>query len=228
MDCLEFRRVKLADPGRVNEEMASHLRECAACAAFAARCDDFEVSLEAAARIPVDDGLAKRIVLNRRLGGPSRQNWALAASILLVAALTGTLAWQVTAPNPVLATASAEHVIGEPIAMAARQKIADAELAKALALSGAKLSRSLEVSYLHDCPVPGGWGKHIVLNTPLGKATLITMPNQKIYRRLAMGEHGLSVAVAPARMGSFAVIADSPRALAMAEKTVNDAIDWSA
>ena len=228
MDCLEFRRIKLTDPVRANEQLTAHLRECPACATFAGRCASFETELEAAIRIPVDDGLARRIVLSHRLGGASRKLWTLAASVLLAIALGGVAAWQITAPNPVLATASAEHVIGEPVAMAAQQHISTAELAKALALSGASITGSLEVSYLHDCPVPGGWGKHMVLKTPMGKVTLITMPNQKIYRRLAMRDHGLNVAVAPARMGSFAVIADSPQALAAAEKIVADAIVWRA
>ena len=134
--------------------------------------------------------------------------------------------WQITAPSPVLATASVEHVLDEPVAMLANRHVEAAELANALSLSGATLSSALQVSYLRDCPVPGGWGKHFVVNTPMGKATIITMPNQKVYRRLMMNQRGLSVAVAPAEMGSFAVIADSPQALAAAEKIVAGAVTW--
>ena len=228
MDCIEFRRIKLAEPNRATEEFTSHLRGCAACTTFAERCDRIDIELEAALRIPVDDNLIRRIVLNHRLRGTSRRTWAVAASIFFGIAVSAAVGWQMTASNPVLASASAEHVIGEPAAMSAQQDIGSAELLSALALSGAKLSRPLDVSYLHDCPVPGGWGKHIVLKTPLGKATLITMPNQAIYRRLSAQEHGLSVAIAPANMGSFALIAETPEALALAEKVVADAIVWRA
>ena len=68
MNCLEFRRIKRAEPARMNNEMVAHARNCAGCAAFVVRWQAFEAELSAAARIPVDDGLARRIVLNHRLG----------------------------------------------------------------------------------------------------------------------------------------------------------------
>src|SRR5882724_7242973 len=152
MNCLEFRRIKRAEPARMNNEMVAHARNCAGCAAFVVRWQAFEAELSAAARIPVDDGLARRIVLNHRLGERPSRVWAIAAGMLLAVALSVGAVWQMTAPSPVLATASVEHVLGEPVAMLANRHVEAAELANALSLSAATLSGALEASYLRDCP----------------------------------------------------------------------------
>ena len=87
---------------------------------------------------------------------------------------------------------------------------------------------SAAVSYLNDCPVPGGFGKHIVVQTPAGKVTVITMPNQSVMRKGILESGGLIAAVMPAGKGSFAIIAPSRVSLAAAEQTLQQYISWSA
>lgn len=68
MNCLEFRRDKLADPRQGSPEALAHLRECAACRGFARAVIEIEVRIAATLSVPVPEGLAERIILRRKTG----------------------------------------------------------------------------------------------------------------------------------------------------------------
>ena len=48
MNCLEFRREKLADPRRLSREALAHIGECAACRGFAIEVNENEERIAAA------------------------------------------------------------------------------------------------------------------------------------------------------------------------------------
>jgi Protein of unknown function (DUF3379) len=230
MNCLQFRRNKLATPRQVPNEAAIHALECPSCAEFARDMDRFESQLEVAVNIPVDPAMAQRIVLDRKLKTGRRSRlYAIAASVLLVSALAVGIGYRQFAPDTRMVHASVDHVMHEPYAFDSKQVVSKDDLKLALANSGAQLRQDFAdaVIYLHDCPVPGGVGKHIIWVTPRGKVTLITMPNQKIYWR-AEGEYkGLITALRPAGRGSFAIVADNEAALKTAEAMLDQHINWS-
>ncbi len=230
MNCLQFRRTKLAAPRHMPEDALAHALECLSCVEFARSQDQFENKLEAGVRIPVDPTLARRIVLDRKLKtGRSTRLYALAASVLLVCALSAGIVYRSLAPDTRMLNAAVDHVLREPLAFASQQSVSKNDLVVALANSGAELKQDFarSVVYLHDCPVPGGVGKHLVWVTPRGKVTLITMPNQTVYWR-AEGEYkDLIIALRPAGRGSFAIVADSEIALKSAEALLDQHIIWS-
>lgn len=229
MNCLQFRRIKLATPRQTPNAAAIHALECPSCADFAREMDRFESQLEVAVNIPVDPSLAQRIVLDRKLKtGRGARFYAIAASMLLVSALAVGIGYRQFAPDTRLVHASVDHVMHEPYAFDSKQAVSRDDLKLALANSGAELKQDFAnaVIYLHDCPVPGGVGKHIIWVTPRGKVTLITMPNQKIYWR-AEGEYkGLITALRPAGRGSFAIVADNEAALKTAEAMLDQHVHW--
>lgn len=229
MNCLQFRRSKLATPRHMPEDALSHALQCPSCAEFARGQDQFENQLEVAVRIPVDPTLAQRIVLDRKLKtGRGMRLYAMAAGVLLVCVLGAGIGYRYFAPDMRMLHASVDHVLGEPSAFESWQAVSKDELVLALANSGAKLKQDFAraVIYLHDCPVPGGIGKHIVWITPRGKVTLITMPNRKVYWR-ADGEYkGLITTLRPATLGSFAIVADNEAALKNAEAMLDQHIIW--
>ena len=229
MNCLQFRRNKLAAPRHMPEDTRAHALACPSCAEFARGQDQFENQLEVAARIPVDSTLAQRVVLDRKLKtGRSTRLYAMVASVLLVCALGAGIGYRSLAPDTRMLHASVDHVLGEPSAFESQQSVSKDDLVFALANSGAELKQDFAqaVIYLHDCPVPGGVGKHMVWLTPRGKVTLITMPNQTVYWR-AEGEYkGLITALRPAGRGSFAIVADNEAALKSAEAMLDQHIIW--
>ena len=228
MNCLDYRRLLLVDPRSVDAAATAHRDACPACAEHARQAAAFEDALADAARIPVDPSLAQRIVLDRRLRNAQQgRRRALAAGVLLAAGAGGWLSMRLFRPDPI-ALAAIDHVLGEPASFRAHQSISSDELGGALGQSGASVRPELAAatSYLHDCPVPGGWGKHLVINGPAGRFTLITMPSCAVARRATLGRSGLYSAVMPARSGSFAVVAESPSALEAAERFVAARVDW--
>ncbi len=229
MNCLQFRRNKLATPRQMINDVAVHVLECQNCAEFARDMDRFESQLEVAVNIPVDPSLAQRLVLDRKLkGGRRARLYAMAASVLLVSALSAGIGYRYLAPDTRMLHASVDHVLDEPNAFKSQQAVSKDDLKLALANSGAALKQDFAkaVIYLHDCPVPGGIGKHIVWETPRGKVTLITMPNQTVYWR-AEGEYkGLMTTLRPAGRGSFAIVAENEAALKTAEAMLDQHILW--
>jgi Protein of unknown function (DUF3379) len=229
MNCLQFRRTKLATPRQMPNDAAIHALECPSCAEFARDMDRFESQLEVAVNIPVDPTMAQRILLDRKLKtGRSSRVYAIAASVFLVCAVAVGIGYRELAPDTRMVHASVDHVMREPYAFDSKQAVSKDDLKLALANSGAQLKEDFAnaVIYLHDCPVPGGIGKHIIWVTPRGKVTLITMPNQKVFWR-AEGEYkGLITALRPAGRGSFAIVADNEAALKTAEAMLDQHINW--
>ena len=229
MNCLQFRRNQLAAPRQMPGDALAHALECPSCAEFARGMNAFEGKLESAVRIPVDPTFAERIVLNRKLeGGRRNRIMAIAAGFLLTASIVAGMAYRSFAPDTRLINASIDHVMGEPYALTAQQAVSKKELVLALANSGGSLKQDFAnaVVYLHDCPVPGGVGKHMVWVTPRGKVTLITMPNQSVLWRVDGEYKGLITALMPAGRGSYAIVADSEAALKTAEALVGQHIAW--
>ena len=229
MNCLQFRRTKLATPRQMPNDAAIHALECPSCAEFVRDMDRFESQLEVAVNIPVDPTMAQRILLDRKLKtGRSSRVYAIAASVFLVCAMAVGIGYRELAPDTRIVHASVDHVMHEPYAFDSKQVVSKDDLKLALANSGAQIKEDFAdaVIYLHDCPVPGGVGKHIIWVTPRGKVTLITMPNQKVFWR-AEGEYkGLITALRPAGRGSFAIVADNEAALKTAEAMLDQHINW--
>jgi hypothetical protein len=57
MNCLEFRREKLADPRRLSREALAHMGDCAACRGFAIEVNENEERIATALEVPVPEGL---------------------------------------------------------------------------------------------------------------------------------------------------------------------------
>lgn len=229
MNCLEFHRQKLAAPRELSTAAVAHRDACAQCAAFDRRADEFDAELLQAMSVPVDSTLADRVLLNHRLGARRSRVVALAASIVLALALGAGGGYLGLAPDRGLLEASINHVVDEPYSFTANNTISGDQLAVALAVSGAKLRGDLaaRVTYLRDCPVPGGYGKHFVIATDMGKVTVITMPNQAVLWKRTLEYDGMVAQIMPAAHGSYAIVSESKAALRHAERMLEKQVAWS-
>ena len=98
MNCLDARRRLLTEPGSQDPALGRHLAACDACAAQATRSARLEHIVRDAARIPVPEGLASRVLLRQEFDhqaieqrparARARPASAAAAALLLAAALT--------------------------------------------------------------------------------------------------------------------------------------------
>ncbi len=233
MNCLDFRRHALADPLRPKPAAQEHEASCPECARFSRTLRRREEGLCEVLSVPVPEGLADRILLSNRPcvvrgGRPARVALTALAAVLAVVVLgLGALLPRQMSPEA-LAAGVIAHVRQEPEALAAEQRVPIAKVARAFGRSGGELLAPLgEVSYAGRCPLPGGGrGEHIVVRTPVGKVTLILMPDEPVAHMLRLSKDGLNASVLPAGQGSLAVVAESDAALHILEEWSTHGVDW--
>jgi len=234
MNCLEFQKLLLADPRTRTSGQEAHAAECPACAKLARETDQFEARVHQALQVPVPDALADRVLLRRKVQRPALRVWALAASLAVVIGAGLLLYYRVAdmAEERVLAAAAvgATHP-----AVAAIAYVADYEsqllkegrsgdpavMRSALARLGLKLpATGVTVRYLGKCPVPvpSGSGEHIVLQTDLGRATLILVPDDPLGSRVTVADRQMTALASSRRSGGYIVISDSPDRVRRVEK----------
>ncbi len=228
MNCLEFRRDKLADPRRLSPEAAAHLNDCAACRGFAAEVDENEARLAAVLDVPVPEGLAERIILRRKTQTRFSPRLGMLAASLVLTFAFGLHQWK-DAGSQEYARLAIEHVMHEPESFTST-RLADPELLRRVMHTfGGEMQASLgRVRYMKLCPVPEGTGWHIVFETEQGQlATLILIPAKRMKTDSEQAQVGGWNAVArPGGQGFYAVIADSPDNLAKADELVRQRVRW--
>ena len=215
MNCLEFRRAVFADPGSPSIAIARHAGRCPACRQFLEHTREQEAVVGRALRVAVPEGLEARIL--ERTTARGRLRWlALAATVVVAVAIAGAIAWT---RNDALALEGIEFVVFEEA-----QSIADAAptdwkaVASIARAMGVSLPRELgEMRYVCVYPFAGGPAHHLLVKTPLGKVTLLLIPDRSLASRAAAGAHGLSAAAVPAARGAIIIISDSPRSLRRTE-----------
>lgn len=226
MNCLELRRLKLADPRRLPGAAAAHLLACEPCRSFARRVNEQEAQLTGEIVGPVPEGLADRVMLrNREANRRPLRLAALAAAVLLTLAIG--LA-QRADPRPAEAARVAiAHVVDEPESFTMQRAVSHGELVQVAARVGGELTAPLgSVRYLKNCPVPGGLGWHLVMETGHGQATLILVPGVALKRSGEAREGRWLARAQPAGQGYYVVVADSEAALGEAQRRVRVALRW--
>lgn len=216
MNCLEFRRTALADPRRLDAEAASHLEQCAVCREFHARGLESESRLAAALRVTVPDGLRAR-VLDRTAAARRPHGWlALAASVLAAIAIAFFVASPADDP---LALQGIDFVVFEEAQSIADAKPTDpAVLARVAREMGVSLPEQLgEIHYVCVYPFVAGAAHHLLVKSPLGKVTLLLIPDRTAAARASGAAHGFEAAVLPARAGSIIIIGETGRSIARVE-----------
>lgn len=233
MNCFEFRKMALASPKEMSAEGAQHKTACPACAAFAVEISRQDDKLLDAMQVPIPEGLVGRVLLaqQRKSRGIDWKPWALAASVVIVAGLAFSgLQRETTLPAERIADASAltrdhpaiaaiGYVLEHESRLLAENKRGDPEIMHAsLQKLGIHLPAKATVEYLGKCPVPGGTGDHLVVNTDAGKVTLILVTDQTLGARVMVAYRDKTAVAASLRQGGYIVIADSAATVQQLER----------
>lgn len=226
MSCLDFHREKLADPRRLSAEARAHAQTCASCSAFARSVDEAERNLEQALAAPVPEGLADRIILRSRTRNRTWRAWALAAGIVLAVA-AGFAGLRPGEDRD--ARLAIEHVVMEPESFTTMRNAGPEAFRAAVQEFGAAVKQPLEhVRYVTLCPVKGGFGWHVVFETPDGLATLILVPGKPLQAEQKTSTGAWSALARPAKNGYYAIVTTSDAATARAERLLRERVDWDA
>jgi hypothetical protein len=232
MNCFEFRRLLLADPRHQTREQEAHRADCAACAALVEEVQRFDAAIHQAASVRVPEGLAEKVLLRRKVRSSARAGaWALAAS-LAIAVGAGLFYWtqgpfvhetvHVHAPgrdHP--AVAAIGHVLYEEPRMLEENRGVDPVAMRAafMRLGLNVPANGTTVLYFDKCPMMGGAGHHVVLQTPFGQVTLILVPDQPFASRVVVEDRNKTAIASPAgSRGYYILIADSRATLERTEK----------
>ncbi|MGQ0522247.1 MAG: DUF3379 family protein [Betaproteobacteria bacterium] len=232
MNCIEFRRLILVEPRVLSPEQQAHSAQCDVCASFAKDVSDMEAQITEAVLVPVPDSLDERVLLRQKIRRPARLALlALAATVMLTAGL-GFLVYQEQRPadEPVVAGAALDsqhpavaaisYVLdNEPQLLRANRTGDPVVMHDALLRLGMKLpAEQVRARYLGKCPVPGGAGEHIVLDTPLGQVTLILVPDRSLGTRRIVDYRDRVAVASPLSSGSYILVAKSLRTLRQLEQ----------
>lgn len=228
MNCLEFRRDKLADPRRLRPEAQAHAGGCPACAAFAREVDETERTLDRALMTPVPEGLAERIIFQSRRPRRAWRAWALAATIVMAVAV-GFFVWDTQKNADHYARLAIEHVLMEPESFATTRN-ADPEAFRAVmeTFGGSVKDLPGRLRYLRLCPVEDSVGWHVVFETPDGLATLFLVPRKKPTVVESASVAGWSAVAHPAQGGYYAIVTASTAATSRFHQMLRERILWKA
>jgi hypothetical protein len=227
MNCLEFRRQKLADPRRLPTETKAHAAGCPACAAFAREVDESEQALDRALTVPVPEGLADRILFRSRTPRSAWRPWALAAGVLLAAGIGFSALQGAKAPDE-YARLAIEHVAMEPESQTSVQEPDPAAFRTVVQnLGGSVKDMPGRIRYMKLCPYGEGLAWHVVVETPEGPATLFLVPDKRPPTVQAASFGGWSARVEPTGPGYYAVVTGSSGATSRFVKLLRESIVWS-
>lgn len=234
MNCIEFRRTLLTDPGRVDAEFTEHRRVCTDCADAVERSARFERRLREAVNIDVPENLASSILLKQSFQAHPRASWwrqprtyALAASIVLVVAL----AFMGLTSHLEQRRLSEEFVAlinGAPYALSTTKPVSSSEISAALAPAGVDLAGAIgEVTFAGPCIVRGKISGHIVVQGETAPVTVFLIKEQLVADRATIRSDHYSGIVMAQGTGTIAIVGSPGEALEKVETRVRSAIRWT-
>ena len=209
MNCLDYRRLLLAGEGE-SETMRLHRLDCAACTESLREHAAFEAELRSALEVPVPDGLEERLARHGQVpADPARRRWLAAASVAVLAAGAGFVAWR-TRDDP-MAMACIDFVMKDEAKSIMMGAMPRDEAARMLAdtLPLERIERIGRVRHIAPCPLGEGTAYHVILMVPQDKVTLLVMPDTPMPGPGRAREHGMVAVVVPAGRGSVGVVGAS-------------------
>ena len=233
MNCIEFRRILLTDPGVVDSAFASHRRDCPDCSDAIAHSAHFERRLREAVDIDVPENLASRILLRQSFQASAEPPWwrtrrtyALAASMLLMVGLV-TLALTSHLQQRRLSEEFVALVKGAPYALVASKPVSSGDISAALGPAGLDLDGNIgAVTYAGRCLVRGQLSGHIVVQGDTAPVTVFLISEQLVSRRATIRTDHYSGVVLPQGSGTIVIVSAPGEALEKLELRVRSAIRW--
>jgi hypothetical protein len=223
MDCTDYRRALLADPGHPTPDMLAHVAACHDCTAYTERVLRFESRLDQALRVNVgriEPGRASETAAlppaERSSAAPPmkalrtrrfRRGLAVAASVFIAVVAAGGL-W-LSSTGSSLASAVVGHMAGEPDAWARTEvSVAPPKLNAIMAQSDVRLKADPGlVSYASSCAFRGHQVPHLVVQTVSGPVTVMVLTHEHLRSSVHFDEHGYRGMIIPVRdHGSLAVL----------------------
>lgn len=233
MNCLEFRRLCLAEPATQDSEFMRHKRDCVRCAAFARDVNQFEQKLVTALHVEVPDNLTSRIILRQSLsddvanGRQRRGVYALAAGVLLTVGLIVGVFLAMRAPSPSPDQRVLAHIEMERKLLSTEWEVGRSELARVLDKAGVELKGSLgRVRHASLCPLSKNGGVHLVFDGSKGIVIVLLMPKDFVSKPVNVHSEKLEGVILPTGNGSMALVGQHGEHLQQIAQRIRQAVTW--
>ncbi len=234
MNCLEFRRRCLAEPGHRGHEFLQHENECEECTRFATEMKEFDSRLSDALRIDVPAGLEGRIKRRHQGLKPSRPGphiLSLAASILVAVGITIGVLYVAVQPQP-LQAAVRDHIEKEWESVVKNDEM-DAEATAAVLSNIGGMTRDDEgkIKYASLCDFSDYGSVHLVVEGQKGPVLVLLMKEKHVAKAnfMAMSMPGggrLEGMLTLTSNGSMAIVGQEGEELHTVGEFVRDAVFW--
>ena len=211
MNTQEARRALLADPRQLSPALEQALRGDAELVKFRQQLLSSNDKLAAAfAEVTPVSGLAERIILRARYRRRSLWLGGVAASVMLVGALSVAML-RTEAESP-LAVAMLNHVIEEQGEMNDAGNISVAAARDSLAkINVAYNDVGYRIRHIGECVVAGRVGRHLVVSTPQGIVSFVILPKGEgeLKKRRTLNSGLYQAVLVPHKKAAFGVFADN-------------------
>ncbi len=238
MNCLEFRRICLAEPSNRSEAFLAHREKCADCRRFADGVGTLDTKIRAAMQVPVPQDLATRIKLRQVIGDEERNRrtrpwqYALAASLMLSVAIGGLLGYRIYNTNQYideLRVAVLDHIKQEPDFLTTSGKATPAKFKRVMAAFGGQVMddvapvRNAEICALKNNNEPVA---HAVFQGKMGAVTVLYLKGNTVNDKIMIDDQRFKGILLPAGKGNMAVVGERDEPIdAMVEK-LKKSIIW--
>lgn len=227
MNCLDCRRILLADPHSEDAELQAHLRGCASCRRFAGELAEFEPRLRAAMRVPVPEGLRERVIFAGSLTPRRQRRWLAAAAVLLLGIVLGYGGWRYTEPYR-LADDMIAHMAKDPLHRQGPELNAGVQLAGIGAQLGVTFDADLLAQVIRSrlCKVDDMHSAHFVIERDGMRVTAFVLPKGAWPHTVDLEKSGMHGRIIETRYGVIALFCPDGRMLAELGETLRRTVSW--
>jgi len=229
MNCLDFHRRCLADPGRIDQDLLEHARTCGRCSEFFHEARSLDKKLAAVIRCEVPANLATNILLRRspREHGMRKFSayFALAATLFVAVAIGLVVSW--VHQDPDLGALVMAYVESAPAHRSPAASIDHGVMDGVLQPLGMALSRDFgPVLAARPCLIRGNDAAHLVVPGDKGRVDLLYMPYEEIAKRTEVNRKDSRLILIPCPKGVLAILGREDEQLAAIESRFHAASVW--
>jgi len=227
MNCLDVRRLLLAEPKSQDPDLHQHVQQCTDCTRFAKDLIAFESDLNQASKVAIPEGLASRILLRQRMSSVQNRRKRIGMAMAAVLLLGFTIILAGLFNNGVLSPGQKNldqivllHVNSELHHLNDRQDLSLKQVNTVLKEHGSKLNAlpGRMINYAGACQIRKNNGVHMVVNTRSGPITVLFMPGEFVRERSQFQDKRFQGVILPTKQGSMAIVGEDLQQIEQLER----------
>jgi len=240
MNCLEFKRLALADPISTDVSFIEHSETCVDCLKFAGELQQMDTDLANSLEVKVPDDLVAKLHLANEMNeanhNRSISRYAIAASFAAALFVAGFLVSNQLGPKPgevtqdyeKLLSAVVDHVNYTPLTPVWESARANTTVGTLLASydQSLKLDPMNNLKFGRICPMGKYRGLHATLDSPNGPTTFAYIKGEPVGELLNANYEGYVTQVKPVRGGNLVIVSRNQASLDQASAELENAMHW--